>query len=393
MKSFLGAVSFLTLVATAQAQDTLKIGPLTGPLGPLTGTVTDMTDGSSATLTFPAQTITLPAQTITTAGGVGPVNGVCGSANGVAVSSIPTTNLCSAGTATTVAGGGPWTWNCNGSGGGSNAACSAPLASGGGLSPPPSGVTAFQTKVFDDNFASYNASNWVEYMTDGWQGRWDDNGGLPSPSSATGCGATSNGNCFDAEYLNPSQDAFGSGGLVLTETRSSTFSNLGYTYKSGVLTTAKAVCPSNGCFIQLSAKLPDMTTGGWPAFWMPPSSGNAGAEIDWLEGGFIQGSIPANNSWSINNNSGTQIVFDAGVDLTAAFHTYGFEYKPGVSLKIFLDNVLKQTITSNVPTETDYVFVMSSELGNSHSCPWRTCISGSTPNGLQLQVAEVQVYH
>jgi hypothetical protein len=59
------------------------------------------------------------------------VNGVCGSANGVAVSSAPTTNLCSAGTTSAVTGTGPWTWTCAGSNDGTTASCSAPLQSTG----------------------------------------------------------------------------------------------------------------------------------------------------------------------------------------------------------------------------------------------------------------------
>lgn len=57
----------------------------------------------------------------------GVVNGTCGAANGVAVSSAPSSNLCTTGTPTSVTGTGPWTWSCNGSGGGTNANCSAPL--------------------------------------------------------------------------------------------------------------------------------------------------------------------------------------------------------------------------------------------------------------------------
>jgi len=52
------------------------------------------------------------------------LNGVCGSSNGANLSSIPTTNLCNLGTATTVLGSGPWTWDCNGSNGGTNVSCS-----------------------------------------------------------------------------------------------------------------------------------------------------------------------------------------------------------------------------------------------------------------------------
>ena len=61
-----------------------------------------------------------------------PVNGACGSANGASVSTAPTANLCSAGTASTVSGSGPWSWSCAGSNGGSTAVCSDKLASSGG---------------------------------------------------------------------------------------------------------------------------------------------------------------------------------------------------------------------------------------------------------------------
>jgi hypothetical protein len=57
--------------------------------------------------------------------GASAVNGVCGSANGTTVSTKPTSNLCSVGTASPVAGSGPWTWTCNGSNGGINASCKA----------------------------------------------------------------------------------------------------------------------------------------------------------------------------------------------------------------------------------------------------------------------------
>jgi uncharacterized repeat protein (TIGR02543 family) len=46
-----------------------------------------------------------------------PVNGVCGPANGQIATAAPTADLCSAGTASAVSGGGPWTWSCTGSNG------------------------------------------------------------------------------------------------------------------------------------------------------------------------------------------------------------------------------------------------------------------------------------
>jgi hypothetical protein len=63
-----------------------------------------------------------------TVAATGAVSGACGAANGVAVGAAPTSGLCSSGSTSAVAGSGPWTWNCAGSSGGSTAACSAPLA-------------------------------------------------------------------------------------------------------------------------------------------------------------------------------------------------------------------------------------------------------------------------
>jgi hypothetical protein len=56
-----------------------------------------------------------------------PVNDLCGSSNNVPVSSAPTTNLCSTGTASVLSGSGPWRWSCIGSDGGTIAQCSASL--------------------------------------------------------------------------------------------------------------------------------------------------------------------------------------------------------------------------------------------------------------------------
>jgi len=53
------------------------------------------------------------------------VNGACGPVNGTDLTSAPTTDLCSAGTASVVTGTGPWTWTCAASHGGTTASCRA----------------------------------------------------------------------------------------------------------------------------------------------------------------------------------------------------------------------------------------------------------------------------
>jgi hypothetical protein len=61
------------------------------------------------------------------------VNGVCGSSSGASFTSTPTSNLCSAGTPTSVTGAGPWNWICQGANGGTNQSCSANVPEGSGV--------------------------------------------------------------------------------------------------------------------------------------------------------------------------------------------------------------------------------------------------------------------
>jgi hypothetical protein len=56
-----------------------------------------------------------------------PVNAACGSSNGGSFTSVPTANLCMSGVASLVSGSGPWTWTCSGEYGGTTASCSASL--------------------------------------------------------------------------------------------------------------------------------------------------------------------------------------------------------------------------------------------------------------------------
>ncbi|MFA6330187.1 MAG: hypothetical protein WCX64_05920 [Candidatus Micrarchaeia archaeon] len=59
------------------------------------------------------------------------INGACGSSNGAAFASMPSSGLCSAGSASAVSGSGPWSWSCIGVNGGTNASCSANLPGNG----------------------------------------------------------------------------------------------------------------------------------------------------------------------------------------------------------------------------------------------------------------------
>ena len=53
------------------------------------------------------------------------IDGVCGNTDGTSVAAAPATDLCASGTASGVSGEGPWSWACSGSNGGAVGSCSA----------------------------------------------------------------------------------------------------------------------------------------------------------------------------------------------------------------------------------------------------------------------------
>jgi len=118
---------------------------------------------SSATMTATLSMIT------------GLVNGSCGSSNNQAVISIPATNLCSAGTASTISGIGPWFWSCSGSNGGTASSCMAYSTSQQGT------IAPFPQK-FDGVAPSVLPSGWSSAVSSGSGGIWRTNAGTVHPS-------------------------------------------------------------------------------------------------------------------------------------------------------------------------------------------------------------------
>lgn len=96
----------------------------------LSHVVTGLTNGVSYTFTVVASNLAGPGPASSPSNSVVPislVNGVCGAATNVSSLFMPSTNLCSAGSASAVSNSSPWRWNCVGSNGGSTAMCSAPV--------------------------------------------------------------------------------------------------------------------------------------------------------------------------------------------------------------------------------------------------------------------------
>ena len=132
-----GKVSTMNWSSTNAASCTAA-GGWTGTKAPSGTLVVSPPNTTTYMLTCTGSGGTSPAASTTVAVNASqtPVSGACGSANGTTVSSAPSTNLCTAGTASSVAGSGPWTWNCSGSNGGASASCSASASVAGGPTPP-----------------------------------------------------------------------------------------------------------------------------------------------------------------------------------------------------------------------------------------------------------------
>jgi hypothetical protein len=118
--------------------------------------------------------------------GAAGTKGICGAVNGQSLSSAPTSNLCSAGTASAVSGSGPWTWSCAGSNGGTTASCSASrAASSGSQGAVPNGLPG----VLFVGLSAHSGTeqNWIKSSGVPWAmcDQYISSGVLPSQSWVT----------------------------------------------------------------------------------------------------------------------------------------------------------------------------------------------------------------
>jgi beta-glucanase (GH16 family) len=262
-----------------------------------------------------------------------------------------------------------------------------PVLSSAALAPPP-GYSASQL-VFDDQFLlpALDSTKWIPQIADA-SGIWRQS--VPPPYSAPNSGS------FSVQYFDPfpQQGTNQTGphvvtgnGLRLIATPSRMFK--GYTWASGVVCT-HGLFYFTGGYLQVRAKMPDARTGMWAALWLL----EGGGEIDLQESGFRLGSSNVNHVMAMNFHAtgGIQHLLDTGIDLSADYHVYGVEYKPGQSLRIYLDNVLMATYRQNIPTGA-YEILMDLEVAGSLATGWHTVASPNTSNPGEFDVSEVQVYH
>jgi len=272
---------------------------------------------------------------------------------------------------------------------------------------PPAGYSSSQL-IFEDQFtsATLDTTKWNPWMGTDNYGRWGDLGLLPNPYSAVSNCA--NNNCLTASFYNLEyEDLYsygyststagihltGSGHLAEFCNPSSRFSSFGYSWACSTITTySHAYLPATGGYVQWHAKMPDSRYGAWAGLWMlDPNSSN---EIDIQESGYLLGSTSPNQVMAMNvHTSGNfQQHVDTGVDLSAAYHTYGIQYLPGKSIKMYLDGNLMTTFTSSIPS-VQYGLIISNTMANSNASGWHTVADPvNHPGPFEYDIDDVQIY-
>jgi beta-glucanase (GH16 family) len=256
---------------------------------------------------------------------------------------------------------------------------------------PPPGFSTGQL-VFDDQFTgtSLDSAHWNTFMSGQGDRIWNSSG-LPTGDSAAGTQV-------HQTYFSPSQVTVNNG-LNLTMVPDSTYSALGYRYKSGVVTSSDKFMLRSG-YVQIKAKMSEASQGGWPAIWfIDPNGGGGNQEIDLQEGGFsptgagLPSGTPANNVFvsTYHTPSGSQsdFGFATPTPMNAGFNVYGMEYDPGRSIKTFYDGRLVGSWTHDIST-TPYEIVIWNSQASDGASGYHT--TGASPNPSDLTVAEVQSY-
>ena len=256
-----------------------------------------------------------------------------------------------------------------------------PTMSSGEMAPP-AGYSASQL-YFDDQFTgtSLNTSNWTPALAPG--GVWDDES-LGAPYSS--------GGPYQAAYWGPAQVTVDNG--VTLTARHTTSSDVGYSkgfkWVSGVI-TSNFTLPSNGWYVQISAKMPDTSDGMWPALWFFPA--NTDQEFDGFEGGW-QGSSPNDQGHSdlFLSSQQQEVWSTGGTDITAGYNTYGFQFIPGQSVTIYLNGKQVDQVSSSSVASEAYYMLIELQVASSASSGWHTVLSAGTPNPANMQIGEVQAY-
>ncbi len=266
-----------------------------------------------------------------------------------------------------------------------------------GAMSPPVGYTT-QQMIFDDRFSgtSLDTTKWNTYL--GAEGIvWNNFGGLPLPYSADNSVANG-GSGNNREMYGPSQVSVDNG-LKLTAQRNTNQYAGTYPWLSGVVTTeGKFSLPTAGWYVQVKAKMPDVSQGMWPAIWFLCGT-KAGCrddnELDDFGGGWLGNPNEQGESDFFADQGQQEAVWSTdGVDVSAGYHVYGLQLILGKSITGYFDGrkVWQVLASSRVSIAGEpYEILLELQVASGKTSGWHTVANTNTPPS-SMDIAEVQAY-
>jgi hypothetical protein len=255
--------------------------------------------------------------------------------------------------------------------------------------------------LMQDTFSGpLNRTLWVPFLTDGntpGGAPWNYVSGQPRLSSSIGKPGD-----FYLDYDLPSLVRTGVPGIGLAMMAEKGSTAGGYTWSGSVICSypdapygTKGFTFDNA-YVEVRAKMPSgLADGGWPAIWFMSAPGSSGGEIDLVEGGYTKGSANPAQIMAINvhQTGADQMLYDAGVDLSKGYHTYGLAYKSGGYVKCYLDGklVYQWDRENNTPTGSLYI-IMGDNMTAATATGWHTVADESTPSPNEMDVKYVKAW-
>jgi beta-glucanase (GH16 family) len=137
-----------------------------------------------------------------------------------------------------------------------------------------------------------------------------------------------------------------------------------------------------------------VANGTWGSIWLLPGEGSGqsnAVEVDLVEGGYLlQGVDPLRVIASNVHATPPQVVVDAGVDLSAGYHTYGAELDTATGhVAFYLDGRQYASFTGG-PRSAVFL-LLNAHVANANAAHWHSQVVDGTQSA-DMAVAEVRVF-
>jgi beta-glucanase (GH16 family) len=177
------------------------------------------------------------------------------------------------------------------------------------------------------------------------------------------------------------------GGILTEVFKQESYGGKGHTSGS---VTARTFRQQYG-YYEINAKF-QKGNGIWPAFWLDGSGTNAWEMdvMEWL--GYQQSILHYNfHNWNGGHTS-TGKSFDAGMDLSAAYHTYAMEWKTNNDLAFYFDDALVAQITGFAIGQNIQALPMCANLQGVNAGQWGPSMDNTTPMPFYYYIDWIRVY-